>query len=151
MSGIVLDGLELQNISGGYWFEVRSGGPDDLSTYRGEDDVIPEASGRDAGAWISDTRDLTMYGIVFGTGSTPRESFRTNMDALIAKMDPTGTISIVVHPPNFGLGTGDTATLASVRPMRITGPSVVGHEVREMTLELTCIDSPPDWSVAAGS
>ena len=151
MSGIVLDGLELQDIAGGYWFEVRSGGPDDLATHRGEDDVIPEASGRDPGAWISDTRDLTLFGVVFGTGSSPRESYRANMDALLAKMDPTGTISIVVHPPNFGLGTGDTATLAAVRPLRVTGPSAVGHEVRQMTLELVCIDSPPEWDVSGGS
>jgi hypothetical protein len=146
MSGIVLDGLELHSsyTSNGNYFTFIRGGLQSLATYRGEDDIVPEASGRYAGVFTPDTRDVALHGIVVGTSRT---NFRSRADSLLAVMDPTELVTIVVHPPHFGLSTGETATLSNVRPLRIVGPepSDRWYEGWEVTLELVCIDSPPDW------
>lgn len=151
MSRITIGGLEICDLSAGYWSEVILGGPDDIAEYRGEDDVVPEASGRDAGTWIADTRILRIQTIVFGTGSTASaaaESYRTRMDALVLKMKPSSTVAVVVYAPLFGLASGTTATLSDCRPQNITGAPAGGDQFRQVVLELKSIDSPPDWVVA---
>jgi hypothetical protein len=145
MAGIVLDGLELQSLeTNGTWFWFTRGGLQSLPEYRGEDDIVPGASGRDPGQWQKDTREIALHGWVFGTSRT---NFRSRADALLATMDVNSLVTVVVHPPNFGLSTGETATLSNVRPLRIVAaePSDLWYEGWEVTLELSCIDSPPDW------
>lgn len=140
--------------SNGLYFTFREGGLQSLPNYRGEDDVIPEASGRAAGAWIADTRDLTLHGFVQGSGSTAqaiRESFKTQFALLLAVMDPAALVTVTVYPPHFGLATGTTATLTSCRPMRIIGPdpaTLAWYEAWEGDIQLTSIKSPPNWAVA---
>jgi hypothetical protein len=145
-NGIILDGLEIQGSfsSNGLYFWFTGGGLQSIPTYRGEDDVIPQASGRDPGLWTPDVREVSLHGWVAGTS---RENFRTRADALLATMDVDSLTTIVVHPPNFGLSTGEVATLSQVRPQRLVAadPSVHWYEGWEVTLEFVCIDSPPDW------
>ena len=151
MSGLLLDGLDLQDEAGGYLFEVLSGGPDDIAESVGEDDEVPEATGLSPGTWTAKRRHVKLHGLVFGDGLTlqqVRESFRARMDALAAKMSAADLHTIVAHPPNFGLSAGQTDTLSNVRPQRIVGPTAVGDVSREIRLELVCIDSPPEWVVA---
>lgn len=150
--GIKIASLEVQGsfTSNGLRFHFIRGGDQSLASFRGEDDIIPAAAGRYPGQWIADTRDVALHGVVAGTS---RENFRTNAAALLAVMDPSTLVTITAYPPNFGLGAGDTATLANCRPMRIVGadPSDLWYEGWELTLEFVCIDSPPDWSVTEGS
>lgn len=151
MSSLTVGGLELRDLSAGYWFEIINGGPDDIATVRGTDDIVPGASGRASGAWAKDVRTLRLHGIVAGEATesvTAAESFRTRMDALVAKMDPTALVDVVAYAPYLGLASGKTATLSDCRPQNITGNPSYGDEVREMILELQSIDSPPDWVVA---
>lgn len=151
MAGILLDGLELQDEAGGYWFDFIEGGPDDPPAFVGEDDVIPGASGMDPGGWTIGTRSLRIHGVVWGDGATLqllRQSYRSRMDALVAKMQTTDLHDVVAHPPNFGLTIGTTATLSDVRPMRIVGPPALQEVKREITLELVSIASPPSWVIA---
>jgi hypothetical protein len=151
-NGITLDGLEVQGsfTTNGLFFHFIRGGLQSLATFVGEDDDIPLAEGMDPGQWRASYRDVALHGLVTGTS---REAFRTNAAALIAKMDPATLITVVAFTPNFGLGVGDSATLSSVRPMSIDGPdpSVLWYEGWEVTLNLRCIDSPPDWVAVEGS
>jgi hypothetical protein len=154
---ILLGSLDLNALAAdGTHFEFIRGGLQSLATFRGEDDIVPEAAGRDPGQWIADIRDLGIHGIVAGAGASAqagRESFATRSAALVDEMDPATLTTIVVTAPDFGLAVGETATLSDVRPMRIVGPdpSTLGYEGWEVTLELVCIDSPPNWVLSQGS
>lgn len=152
MARLVLDGLELQDVAAGIWFDVTEGGLDDLASWVGEDDVIPLAAGRDPGAWRADVRPLKLFGHVWGVGATPairRAAYRAKVDALVAKMQPDTLVALVAHPPNEGLATGKTATLSSLRPVGSKLGPVTGWEgARAFELMLESIDSPPDWVVA---
>jgi hypothetical protein len=140
--------------SNGLRFTFRDGGLQSLPSYRGEDDVIPQASGRAAGLWVADVRELALHGIVQGSGSDAqsiRESFKTAFALIVAAMDPTALVTVTVYNPHFGLAAAGTATLTSCRPMRIIGPDpaeLAWYEVWEGDLQLTCIKSPPNWTVA---
>ena len=151
MSRIKIDGLEICDLSAGYWSEIILGGPDDLATYRGEDDVVPEASGMDPGLWVAESRILRIQTLIVGDGATgtlAAQSYRSRADALAAKMDPASTISVVVYAPLFGLSSGQTATLAGCRPQNITGAPAMGDQGRLVVLELKSIASPPNWVIA---
>ena len=156
--GIKIATLEVQAdfATSGIRFHFTRGGLQSLATFRGEDDIVPEAAGREAGAFIADMREVALHGLIAGVGSgaqSNREAFLTAYDSLLAVMSPATLVTLTVYPPNFGLGAGDSATLANVRPLRIVGPdpSVLWYEGWEGTLEFVCIDSPPDWTVTAGS
>lgn len=157
--GIKLNDLEIQAdfASNGLYFTFSKGGRQSLATYRGEDDVVPEATGRYAGEFIADMREVALHGFVAGFASdaqTNREAFATAFQSIVDRMAPTDLLTITVYPPNFGLAVGYVATLLNVRPQRILGPDPADlwYEGWEGSLELVCIDSPPDWVVApAGS
>jgi hypothetical protein len=153
--GIKIASLEVQADFGSnglrFWF-IR-GGLQSLATFRGEDDVIPEAAGRYPGEWIADGREVALHGFVGSDGSdadSNRAAFASAYASLLAVMQPPSLVTITVYGPNFGLGLGQSATLANVRPQRIVGPdpSDLWYEGWEGTLELVCIDSPPDWVIA---
>jgi hypothetical protein len=152
LARLVLDGLELQDVAAGIWFDIVEGGLDDLPMYRGEDDIVPSASGRDPGAWIADVRKLGLFGHVWGVGANAaarRAAYRAKVDALMAKMDPTSLVALVAHPPNEGLATGQTATLSSLRAVGSTPGPIRGWDgARAFELKLECIDSPPAWAIA---
>lgn len=151
MARQLIGGLEVQDLAAGYWFDLIEGGLDDIAEHRGADDIVPEAAGLDPGQWIADRRSVKYHGIVFGSGVTSaarRASYRARFDALRTRMNPAVLVTLVQHPPNDGLATGQTATLLDVRPLRIVGAVAAGAELREVTLELLCIASPPQWTVA---
>lgn len=141
---------ELQSIANGTWGYISSGGLDDVPNARGENDIVAEASGRDPGAFIDDTRPITIHQTLDGSGATAsarRSSYRTRMDNLKAQLGSVGTlVKIVAYPPNESLSTGHSATIIA-QFQRITGP-VSNGEQREFDIEFECIDSPPEWTVA---
>lgn len=144
MSTLTIDGLELWQ--DGYRFEFRAGGPDDLPQYVGEDDDVPGAAGQEAGEWRKQNRLVRLYGQVLGTGDdaeAQQTSYRTRMDALVAKMDVNTPVDLVAYAPTFGLS--GSSTLSDCRPMRMIPETVVADLCWIGYLELVCIDSPPDW------
>lgn len=155
-NGITLGGLEIQGslTTNHMYFTFIRGGLQSIATFVGQDDDVPLASGMDPGRWRASYRDIALHGTVTSTGATAqaaRESFRTQAALLIAKMDPATLITIVAYAPNFGITVAQTATLTNCRPMSIDGPDpaeLAWYEVWEVTLNLRCIKSPPDWAVA---
>lgn len=149
-NGIKVDGVELYAdwLSNGFRFTFIRGGLQSLPSYRGEDDVVPEASGRDPGVWIADIREVALHGIVAGTSLT---NFRSRADTLLGIMDVTDPVNIVAYPPHFGLSTGEVATLSDCRPQSIEGPdaSLLWYEGWEVTLRFVCIGSPPNWVIGS--
>jgi hypothetical protein len=147
MSVITLDGLELWQE--GYRFEFRAGGPDDLPEYVGADDDIPGASGMDPGQWRARSRLVRLRGVVIGAGAdieAQQISYRSRMDALIVKMDPNSLVDIVAYAPTFGVS--GNWTLSNCRPLRTITEQAFGDMWWLGVLELTCIDSPPNWQVS---
>jgi hypothetical protein len=144
---ITLGSLDVTDLTtNGTLFEFRRGTPADLSEYDGQDDTVPEASGMYAGVWTPRRRQLSLYGVVIGTGSTvadQQSSFRTRMAALVAVMNPSSTITISTTG-EFGAA---SATLTSCRPMRMIADFEFASIYWSGVLELTCIKSPPTWAV----
>lgn len=156
MARLVLGGLELQDNDAGIWFDVIEGDPDEPPLYDGEDDDVVGASGREPGEWISTIRPVTLFGNVEGVGATRtirRAAYRSKVAALVAKMNATALIALVAHGggpmPNFGLVTGQTATLSDLRFVGVKPGPVRGWEGnRAFEIKYECIDSPPDWVIA---
>ena len=152
MARLVLDGLELQDVAAGIWFDVVAGDPDQLPVYVGEDDAVVGATGREPGEWIEDIREVKLFGHVWGVGvdaAARRAAYRAKVDALNAKLAAGNLIDLVGHPPNFGIGVGETATLSDLRPLGSTPGPVRGWDgARSFELILECIASPPQWVVA---
>lgn len=156
MPRLVLDGLELQDHASGIWFDVVRGGLDDLAEWVGEDDEVLEASGREPGEWMPDVRPLVLFGHIWGVGATraaSRAAYRAKVDALMhrttGKMRPSNLLTLVAHPPNEGLSSGQTATLSSLRPVGHKNGPIAGWEgARSFELILESIASPPEWVIA---
>ena len=143
---IKLDTFEIGDLTLGYLFEFRAGGPDDLAEFVGADDDIPEATGMDPGLWRAKSRIVRLRGVVIGSGSdieAQKQSYRSRMDALVAKMDPATLVDVTAYAPIFGLST--SSTLADCRPMRMIPERVVADMWWLGVLELVCIASPPQW------
>lgn len=149
MSELVADGLELRAADSGYFFEIKTGGPDAHPTVRGEDVVIPGKDGRVAMNRVLDQRLVTLYGIVMGEaggGDTARESFRARMDALKAVFDPVeAPFPLTIHSPLHGVA--GSATL-NVRFLRFVEKDY-SEVYRIMDIECECIDDPPEWVIGS--
>ena len=156
MARLVLDGLELQDLAAGIWFDVVGGDPDVPPLYVGEDDEVVGASGREPGEWIADIREVKLFGHVRGVGATTalrRAAYRAKVAALVAKMDATALIDLVAHGSatmsNFGLAVGQTATLSDLRFVGVTpGPTRGWEGDRSFEITYECIDSDLTWDIA---
>lgn len=151
MANIVADGLELQSLTNGCWFEITVGGLDASPTVRGENVTLPSKTGQ---TWMTKKADhmlVTLHGIVFGTGATPQADYLDKMDALKAVFDPLSEpFNIVVHPTAAGVGgrlTGAQTATITVEFLRFVGPPAVGDEVRVFDIECRCISDPIGWQV----
>jgi hypothetical protein len=130
---------------------------------RGEDDVIPQASGRDPGARTKDVYRFVLQGHVRGTGTDPEQralSWRTATDALMALMDfsldpgtvevgPAAPAQFPDSAPYLGL-TGDRELNARCVSM-VRGPVQAHMSFQTWSFEMVCIDSPPEWQDSGSS
>lgn len=148
---LTLDSTNLRPTDGSMNLDVISGFWEPANA-RGEDDVIPEASGRDAGVWTADTRTIRLHGHVKGIGSTlvaRQQSFNTTMATLMGKLDTTASpAALVVSGPYMGLATSpSTATKSiNVRCVNVVVGPITGLYYATIDAELVSIDSPPDWT-----
>ena len=130
---------------------------------RGEDDVIPGATGRDPGQRTKDVYRFTLQGYVEGTGTDPDEralSWRIATDQLMAVMDfslspglvEVGPLAPARFPgssPYLGL-TGDRELNARCVSM-VRGPVQRHMSFQSWSFEMECIDSPPEWQDSGSS
>lgn len=118
---------------------------------RGEDDVVPEAAGRELGARIKDRRLIQLEGHVRGIGADTAArtaDWRASTDLLTAAIQQDGLPGDLVVGGGY-LGITGTASL-SARVIRvIPGPITNRMSFQTWGIQLECVDSPPEW--VAGS
>ena len=127
-------------------------------TVRGEDDVLPGAAGRDVGARRADTRRIVLEGHVRGVGATRDEralSFRVASDTLAAVLERDLAPGTLIVGPTAPDQFPDAAPYLGLLQMfgldarvinAISGPVQAHMSYQIWTVELECVDSPPDWS-----
>lgn len=126
-------------------------------TVRGEDDVIPGAAGRDVGARRADARRIVLEGHVRGVGGDRDAralSFRTASDALAAVLDRALDPGTLIVGPGVPAQFPDAATYLGLDQNygldarvvnAISGPVQAHMSYQTWSIELECVDSPPDW------
>lgn len=130
------------------WLDLESGYSEPAEV-RGEDDVIPGATGQYAGVWQRDIRRLIAVGHVkgFGTDQVERAaSWRAATDSLMAVMQMDDDPGLVeVDGPYLGIPSGTTRQLNARVTRVIPGPILNRMTYQGWSFELKCIDSPPEW------
>jgi hypothetical protein len=154
--GLKVRSLDVQDgdepYTAGIWLDLVSGHAEPADV-RGEDDIVPGASGRSEGEWQRDVRRIQLEGHVRGFGATREErssDWRANTDALMAVMqmhDAPGLVEVI--GPYLGIPTGDTHFL-NARCIRVLpGPVTNRMSYQAWSFTLECIDSPPEWQIEA--
>lgn len=127
-------------------------------TVRGEDDVIPGAAGRDVGARRADVLRIVLEGHVKGVGGTRDEraaSWRVASDALAAVLDRALTPGAIVVGPTVPAQFPDAAPYLGLLQNygldarvvnAISGPVLAHMSYQTWSIELECVDSPPEWA-----
>ena len=113
---------------------------------RGEDDVIPEAAGREEGEWIEDVRYLTLDIKIEGTGATLADrqaSWRTASDTLRGLLSKTTIREHIMGPPDHGLDSSWSINARCVNVM--PGPILNQWTLQKWSAVYVSIDSPPEW------
>lgn len=121
----------------------------DHALVRGEDDVIPGASGRREQPRQKDRRIVRVEGWVKGTGATLADrqaSFHTHMTTLMDLLDRSlASGNLVVSANTMGLAAG-TKTLSCKCINHILGKPEAGYTFQRISADLESIASPPDWT-----
>lgn len=127
----------------------------DLSVFpswRGTDSIAPGHGGRFIRPRLLDRLVVPVNGYVKGTGTTRAEraeSWRASTDILIALLDPTLAPGLlVVGPPLMGV-TEERSIL--VRPINAIHGRPVGAHYETWSIEMECVDDPPEWVIGSSS
>lgn len=122
-------------------FELVGGWRDGLSV-RGDDTVIPGASGRIEEARREDLRAIRLHGIVLATSEA---NWNTVLGELETAFDVSAAAaSLIVTAPFMGLATGTRTISARVESV-VTRDLLYGL-VTEYDVLLHSVASPPDWT-----
>jgi hypothetical protein len=138
--------------SASIWLDLVSGYSEPAEV-RGEDDVVPEAAGREPGTWQRDMRRIQLEGHAKGFGTDREErsaDWRISTDALMAVMqlyDAPGLVE--VDGPYLGIATGETHYLNARCVRVLPGPILNRMSYQAWSFTLECIDSPPEWQIEA--
>jgi hypothetical protein len=138
-------------------FDIASGFSEPASV-RGEDDIVPAADGRYVGPRRKDQRRIVLTGWVRGIGADWAEratAFREATDTLMGVMDlsddpgtlETGSEAPGAFPddPAAYLGLSSDYELEA-RPVNLVGGPLDAHmSYQTWSIELVCVDSPPEW------
>lgn len=126
-------------------------GFDDEASVRGVDDVLLYADGRRRRSRWKDVRIIELRGWVQGLGDTltvRRQAYRARINELHAIFEPDlDPGPLVISAPYMGLVSG-TATIQARFLNASWDEPVLGY-FRRVSVELECISSPPEWTLAA--
>jgi hypothetical protein len=133
------------------------------ASVRGEDDIVPQAAGRDVAARQKDVYRFVLEGYVEGTGATREEralSWRTATDQLMAVMDLSlapGLVEVGPEPPARFPSAASYIGLDSDKFINARVVSVVRGPVRDhmsfqsWSFEMECVESPLAFQDAGSS
>jgi hypothetical protein len=148
MTTLTFDGVDIRRTTDNTIVLDLVGGFDDEAEVRGEDTVIPGKAGRAVRDRVKDRRSIELRGYVQGIGSSltaRRTSYRGLIDELHGIFDPTASpAALVVTAPYMGLTSG-TKTINARFLNAIWDDDVLGF-FRRVSVELECVDSPPEWT-----
>jgi hypothetical protein len=132
------------------WLDLVSGYSEPAEV-RGEDDVVPEAAGREPGTWQRDLRRIQLDGHVKGFGGTRAErtaAWREATDDLMAVMQMHATPGLVeIDGEYLGIPIGETHFVYARCVRVLPGPILNRMSYQGWVFELECIDSPPEWQI----
>jgi hypothetical protein len=127
-----------------FWIERGFHEPAEV---RGKDVVIPGAGGRYARGRAKDVRTIELLGKVTGAGATEaiaQADYLALMDSLLAVWDRSlAPGDLRIYAPLMGLASGYAHLNARVT--NVVPGSMIGGFQRLYSVELLCIDSPPEW------
>lgn len=154
--GFSIRGLDVQNADrpedATIWLDLQSGYSEPAEA-EGEDDVIPGAEGKDPGVWERRSRRLLAVGYTQGFGGTRQEAtenWRAATDSLMAVLqlhDDPGLVEL--HGPYLGIPSGTTRFLEARAIRVLPGPILNRMSHQGWSVELECMDSPPEWQTEA--
>lgn len=149
---LLIEGVEVQDLAVGRWFDIVEGGRFDIAVYRGRNTIVPGRAGQTRRVHVADHLPIRMHGRVWGDGATAvlrRASFATRMGQLLTALGAVGTNrTLVAHPPNEALAAGQTATIEAQFERTVPG-GPRGWEEVELDLEFICITGLANgWVIA---
>lgn len=115
--------------------------------HRGEDDVAAGREGRIRRNRVPDFRTIPLVGYTRGVGATvdERQQSWAEAEAIIGGLlDPDVSGDLVLLAPYLGLASG-TATIDAYPLNWIPGRPEGTMTYRRWTIDLECVDNPPDW------
>jgi hypothetical protein len=131
-------------------FDITKGFIDDLADFRGENDEVPEAAGREWMPKEEDRRPIELGGGVYGIGAThlaKQEDYlrasRELADLLDAIQEPG---ELLVVGPYRGVPAGQTVRIDVEYAGANWGELTAGATKRRGVVLLEATGSPPDWA-----
>lgn len=122
-----------------------------LPEVRGEDTVVPAASGRFVQLRKADRLVIPMLGFVAGVPNTYYDEAAEEQDYLNS-WDTLGTIfdttaapaALVVYGPSHGVASGKKRTI-NARVLNVVFGNGIPGTIQNISVELESVDSPPVW------
>lgn len=143
---LTIGGLNVRDVSSGYFFEIVEGGPYDyVAEVSGERVLIPGAPGYYTTSDAFEERRLTIrvHGWVGGAGSTTNDrvaSYASRFAALKSACDVANRQDVTIVADDYTIEAGF---------LRIVGPPAMLEQARELEIEFEATN-PPAWE-AVGS
>jgi hypothetical protein len=145
LASLTFDSVDLQRSDLSVHLDIVAGLNDGLDV-RGQDTVIPTATGRTPRTRKGDVRHILLAGVLQGTGSTEAvrlASWQNLRDELEAVFDPTADPATLVGMANDGTWRSIEARTVAI----VWNPSTV-FGVGELSISLDAAD--PTWEITGG-
>ena len=141
MADLTFRGTDIRKSDKTIFFDLVRG-YSEPALVRGVDLVIPGDEGREVRNRVKDSRVIELQGYVKGSTAA---AWRVSTDALMALLVMNQAAgALVLTTPYLGIASG-TKTL-NARCINLVGGQIYGQVFQTWSIELECVDSPPDWA-----